>query len=208
MKVGIILRGITTGTAFNGPRNWTLTKDNIKENLIDSFRKNHNVYVYITTYADSPVDDVVNFYQPSRLNLIPLRDSNQRMTMRASCLDIEGEDVDFVIITRFDIEFLQPFGDLNFDYTKFNFLYKEIEPNWTRDKFVSDIIFGFPKKYLIDFVKCIEMEEAMPSRNYNDLHNAYNRMCELIGRDNIHFICDEPHPKVEGQNHYVKIIRV
>jgi hypothetical protein len=215
MKVGIILRGMTTGKALNGPRNWTITKDNLKENLIDSFREKYDVNVYITTYENSPINDVVDFYKPKRVRLLPLQGSNQRLTIIQSCLDIVDEDIDFVIVTRFDIELFQKFGDLNFDYNKFNFVYKEIEPNWTNLRYVSDVLFGFPKKYLLDFIHAIEMEESNPSRQYNDLHNMYNLMCYLIDEENIHFLHDKPHPekhtctpeKPAGDNHFYRIIR-
>jgi hypothetical protein len=208
MKVGIILRGISVGTSQMGNgTDWRIIKDNIKENLIDSFGQKHDVSVYLTTYPNETLEELSNFYKPKRLNVVPFEGSNQRINIIQSCLDIEHEDLDFIAITRFDIRFFQKMADLNIDYDKFNILYKEIEPNWSNSRFVSDIIFFFPRKYLSHFIEAVAMEQKNPTRAYVDMHNAYLLMCNLIGEDNIHFIHNEPHPKRHRENDYVEIVR-
>ena len=217
MRLGIVLRGITARDQAGIPsiggkpnmRDWNLCKDNIKEKLIDPMKSLHDVTTYLTTYKGSPVEDLEKFYDPTSVFLLDYEGSHQRITMIKSIYQIRDEPIDFVISTRFDLEFFKSVSEYNFDFNKFNFLYKEIEPNWTNSKFVSDCFFAFPIKYAESFIEAITNEFKHPSRvGYTDMHNAYVRMKEVIGEENLHFIHDAPHPVREGENEYIKIIRI
>ena len=216
MNIGIVLRGVSYGTSANGNVDWRIVKDNMKEYLIDSF-PGHNISVYMTTYNNETLNELMEFYQPKKVLLLPSIGSHQRVTLFNSASMLLTEPLDFIINTRFDIRWYQKVGQLNIDYNKFNFLYKEVEPEWTRNRFVSDIIFGVPRKYLEHFMQAIVNEQNNPSRPHpmTDFHNAYRRMVEVIGEESVHFIHDEPHPdpitrtpeNPPGDNHFYRIIR-
>ena len=217
MKIGIVIRGISLGTSNLGNgTDWKIIKDNIMENFIVPFKERHQVTVYLTTYPNDELNEVKQFYQPKTVQVLPFEGSNQRITLLRSMEQLRGEDLDFILTTRFDVKWFQKVAHLNFDITKFNFLYKEVEPEWTNRRFVSDIMFGFPVRFLEPFIQAIINEHNNPSRTYvTDMHNSYIRMVEQIGVDNIHFIHDAPHPdpvtrtpeNPPGDNHFCRIIR-
>ena len=217
MNIGIVIRGISLGKSNLGNgTDWKIVKDNIIENFINPFKEHHKVKVYLTTYENDELNDIIDFYKPENVLILPFEGSNQRNTLLQSMVQIRNEDLDFILTTRFDVRWFQKVANLNIDYNKFNFLYKEVEPEWTRNKFVSDIIFGFPKCFLEPFMQAIINEHNNPSRTFvTDMHNAYKRMIEVIGIENLHFIHDEPHPdpitrtpeNPPGDNHFYRIIR-
>ena len=120
----------------------------IKENVIDPYKKDNDVSLYLTTYANDTIDELTSFYETKHLNLLDPNKSNQRTTMLTALEMIRNEPLDFIIVSRFDIRWYQKIADLNVDYNKFNFLYKEVEPEWSNNRFVSDIIFLFPRFFL------------------------------------------------------------
>ena len=156
MKIGILLTGVSYGYNVGhekADRDWNLTKDNLKTNLIDCFKDTDDVSVYLTTYKHPTNQEVFDFYQPKKLLLLDYEGSRQRTTYAQGLRNVLDEDLDFIIIGRFDIIFKQKITDLNIDFNKFNFIFREIEPHWTKDKFVSDTFFAFPKKFLLFFME-------------------------------------------------------
>jgi hypothetical protein len=185
-KIGIAL----TGEIYNIPRpaarqrDWTLTKDNIKTNLIDSFKKNNNVDVYIATYQDARVNDVINFYSPTKTLLLSPEGSHQRFTYIKSMENLLDQDLDFIIASRFDLFFDHEVINFNWDYDKMNYISPEMM-GWESLQFVADTLFGFPKKYLQSFINSIinSPEDSM--------HDIYRHMVADITTENIHFLVSE-----------------
>jgi hypothetical protein len=66
-KIGIVIRGITTGRSVKQDKDWNLTKDNIKEYLINPIGQSHNIY--ITTYQHDNLEEIKAFYNPKKLNV-------------------------------------------------------------------------------------------------------------------------------------------
>jgi hypothetical protein len=82
-------------------------------------------------------------------------------------------DFDFVIISRFDIEFndFKIFEQLN--YNKLNFMFKESNM-WDSNQFVSDVLFAFPKIYLQSMIdSVVDVISDIRFINYDFLHNIY-----------------------------------
>ena len=191
MKIGIALIGVSQGQAVGtagADRNWTLSKDNVKANVIDCFRDTNTVGTYITTYSHRTINELVEFYQPIKTVMIPYKGSHPRITRLQGMMELLYEDLDFIILTRFDIHFNKPINTYNWDYTKFNFVFREVEPYWTNDRFVGDCLFGFPKHYLSVFIESIRREHSAPYRNQPDLHPAYRHVSAFIGDDKINFL--------------------
>jgi len=203
MKIGIVFRGITTGQSPTQRKDWTLAKDNIKENLIGAFQ---NPFIYFTTYTHPVMADVIDFYQPKSVQFVEYASSDQRKTLYHSLNHIVDEDLDFVIIVRFDMSFNQKVSQMNIDYKKFNFIFRETEPYWTENKYVSDTFFAFPKKFTRWFMEAVQDEITQPERKYSDMHAAYKRLYPKIGNENIHFMYDGTHRS--DKNDWFEIKRI
>jgi hypothetical protein len=199
MKIGIVLAGASYGTKIgnnNFDRDWNLSKDNIKSNLIDCF-PNDEVTVYLATYVDSIQNKkLVEFYNPKRAFVLPYQNSHQRTTYKVGLQIVLDDDLDFIISTRFDIKFKDKVSNYNFDYNKVNFLFKDLEPHWTNTRYVGDCLHGIPKKYLNDFVEALSREHES---NAWFMHGIYNRLIPMIGENNMHFIFDGNHNSNENQ---------
>jgi hypothetical protein len=184
MKIAFLLRGISGG---EGQRiNWTKCKDSIQKAITD-LSVNNTVSVYLVTYIHPSNYDLAKFYNPVKVFLLPLNGSTQRRTSIESIKYLANEDVDVIISTRFDIEFHSDVSEWNFEWNKFNFLHKELT-HWDR-KFVSDLLFVFPKKYIPEFITAMELEDKNPERpDCDDLHPIYKH---LVDKVDIHFIFEE-----------------
>jgi hypothetical protein len=191
LKIGVVLTGISrakSAGASNQDRDWTLTKDNIKHNIIDSLSQENQVSVYLTTYSHNQLDQLIEFYNPKKTTILPFSGSHQRTTYYHSMKSLENEDLDFVIATRFDLNFFYEFSNLNFDKNKFNITFREIEPWWSQAQFTNDGIFGFHARYLKDFAESIMDEQKNPCRPDSDLHPVYRHLSKKISPDDIHFL--------------------
>jgi len=205
MKIGIVLTGVAWGQAVGtakADRDWKLAKDNIKEKLINVIP---NAGVYLTTYPHPELTGMIEHYNASKAVIIPYQGSQIRTTYKRSMEELIYEDLDFIIATRYDIHFNTPVNTWNIDYNKFNFLFKEIEPFWTNDRFVGDALYAFPKKYLFQFIEAINRENLCPYRDNYDMHPMYRHVSHRIGDWNTHFIFDGCHNS--GDNQFFKLIR-
>ena len=184
MKIAFLLRGISGG---EGNRiNWTKCKDTIQKAITD-LSVNNKVSVYLVTYIHPSNYDLAKFYNPVKVFLLPLNGSTQRRTSIESIKYLANEDVDVIISNRFDIEFHLDLTEWNFEWNKFNFLHKELT-HWNR-KFVSDLLFVFPKKYIPEFITAMELEDKNPERpDCDDLHPIYKH---LVDKVDIHFIFED-----------------
>jgi hypothetical protein len=183
MKIGINLVGIYNGERH---RSFVKTKDSILEKVIKCWDKN-TVSVYLTTYSADQDLELVQFYNPKKYQFIQYQGSNRNETYRKSLQLLEGEDLDFIITTRFDIDFYQKISSLKIDFNKFNFLFREGKTEWEEEKLVCDNIFLLPFKYkeiLID-----SLTESYQD-NHLYLHKTYFYVLPKIGEENIHFISD------------------
>ena len=202
-KIGVVIRGITEGRSDRQNKDWNLTKDNLKEYLIIPIGESCNLY--ITTYQTNNLEQIRTFYNPKKLNVLNFQGSNQLDTMIKALVDIQDEDLDFIIVIRFDTEYLQKIDTFEFEFDKFNFLFKE-KNAWDNQKFISDNFFAFPKKHLQSFITALKEEQSKPSRSFHDLHNSYNKLKDIIGEESIQFVFEGEH--FSDVNPYFKIKRI
>ena len=189
MKLGIVLSGASYGKKIGNnqfDRDWNLSKNNIKSNLIDCF-PNDEVSVYIVTYTDPSNKQLIDFYNPKKALFLPYEGSHQRTTYKAGLQVALTDDLDFVISTRFDIKFNDFVSNYNFDFNKVNFLFKDMEPHWTNTQYVGDCLHGIPKKYSEQFIQALDIEHQS---NGWFMHGLYNRMSSMIGESELHFLLD------------------
>jgi hypothetical protein len=193
MNLGICLIGASYSHVNLYGRDWNLSKDNLKTNLVDCFKTEDNVNVYTATYDNTQIQQIHDFYQPKKSLVLPFEGSLQKSTYLKCMQMLLDEDLDFIVTTRFDIFFQQPLSNVNIDRNKMNFVFREIEPHWSQDRFVGDCIFAFPKNYLEHFIYCIEdmlrQDEQWP--NGWRMHGGiYNNMARKFGEENINFMLE------------------
>jgi hypothetical protein len=200
MRIGINLVGVSKGLKN---RDWKNTSDNIKENLINGWGDNE-VYVYVTTYYNDSINELLYFYNPINYKILQYKNSDQRLTYIESLKNIEYEPLDFIISTRFDIKFKNSISNLDIKYDKFNFLFKE-KGWWDNHNFVTDNIFLFDTKYTGFFIESIYDFYKKPYRDCPDLHPTYRYIKPKIGEENINIISNIE--EISTNNSFYTLIR-
>lgn len=206
MNIGICLTGISYSN-HGRLRDFRKTYQNFNDMIFNPLSKNNNVTTYVTTYPHEHTEELISTYKPKKHYYVPLGNSYSRVTyMHGLCL-VEDEDLDVIVSTRFDISFKEKITDMNIDYSKFNFLFKE-KNMWDSYRFITDNFFVFPKNFLYPFTEAIEIAniESNKEKWTFMLHNVYNPLANIIGENNIHII----HPEVQQFSHdntYYKLER-
>jgi hypothetical protein len=192
MRIGVCLTGVSYDPSRN--KDWRNYVNNIK----DTFGE---VDYFTTTYNSEFNDEIIKLYNPKKFQFVEY--GTQRGTYIKSLKQIDNDDVDFLICTRFDIFFNKNINELNIDYEKFNFLFKE-KGNWNRVvnninvRFVTDNFFAFPIKYKEIFIKAIEglensyyLQNNLLNHPLPFMHHVYDgsipKLCDNI---DYHFISD------------------
>lgn len=208
-KIAILLTGFSYGMR-NDTRtvktDWNQAKHEVKSQVIDCFvSQGHDVSVYLTTYHSEQVEQIVNFYNPKGTLILPFEGSEQRATYIQSLKQMITEDVDVIVSTRFDIAFKQPVTSLNLDFEKFNFFARTDKLRyWVDSRFIDDVIFVFPKRYLPYLIETVE--ELIAYNNHGEhLHPTYNRILPKIGESNTNFMVEEYNVATSGK--YYELLR-
>ena len=205
MKIGINLVGISYNDGIFGRyRNY---KDAINEffaHIINPLKEEgHEISFYLCTYDNIKIEELEKDYQPINLVIAPssynqLGGGDKVGNFKAissiyivSLEQIRNQDLDLVISTRFDIKFLKnPFKEYNFDFTKFNFLWRE--PEFTHLPIVNDTFVVFPYNMLENVIDSIYEMETNPPHGINiAMHNWYLPMVNQIGKDKVQWVSDE-----------------
>ena len=184
MKIGINLVGV-----YNGERNrdFNKAKNSILTNVIRCWEDQHTVEVYLTTYSADQDQDLLDFYSPKKYQFIEYQGAYRNQTYRKSLEFLENEELDFIISTRFDIDFVEPLSNLNIDFDRMNFLFREGVKEWEDEKLVCDNLFCFPTKYRKDLIESL-LESHLDGHTFTHAHRVYSYILPKIGSDNIHFI--------------------
>jgi len=206
MKIGINLVGVSYNDGTIGRyRNYEDAIDGFITNVVNPLKEEgHDIFFYLFTYDSVKREDILKIYNP--VKSIFLDPNYNKMgggdvleqTMKIisvtyinSLNELIGEDLDLVISTRFDISFnLNPFKEFNFEFDKFNFLFRE--PEYMELPIVSDTFYVFPHSMTENFIEAIINMETNPPHGVNvAMHNMYLPMCELVGKENVKWVCDE-----------------
>jgi hypothetical protein len=203
MKIAIVLTGVTHGYVedtckYDVPRNFYDCAPNIKKFLIDPLKEQFNdVKIYLTTYENEVINDVIDFYKPNKCTLVPYKDSQMITTYLSSMESLKDEDIDFIFSTRFDILFKSKITTWNINYSKFNVTFKEADTYMTEEEknfnFTSDCIFAFPKRYLGSLkIGLREAWQFHPQPYFRkNMHPVAYNVSKIIGNYNINFLTDK-----------------
>lgn len=212
MKIAVNLTGVAgqiteRGPDVHGNRNWETIKHLVKSKVIDCWLPDNEVEVYFTTYTlpDSDVDRILDFFKPRKHKFLnyEFNVTTQRATYAESLRLLLDSDVDFIVSTRFDIEFVDEVSTFNIDFEKVNFLFREAASG---HEYVNDVIFMFPKKYLISFIVAIEHLQSADGETH--MHDVYRHLRELVGEENMHVMySDTAYLSFHGGNTFYKIYK-
>lgn len=186
MKIGIIFAGIAFG--HKSDRDFQHCYPNIKRNLIDPLTKDHEVSIYVTTYNSDRDQEVIDLLKPKKISFLDFNSSRQNPTRKAAVELTDGEDLDFYIVTRFDVHYNYSWETFNVDFDKFNFTSREGNGYWERERFVGDTFYAWPKR-LNDSVKAAF--NNLMSCDPNHMHNFYSLMSQVTPQEDIHFMSEE-----------------
>lgn len=196
MKIGINLVGIASdpeGTDRMGyygkskERDWEIAKDYIKTKVINCWG-DAQIETYLYSYINYDTDKIIDWYKPKKSTFIEFEGSHQQITFLKSLEQLVGEDLDFIVSTRFDINFKQPLNLYDIDFNKSNFLFMESDGWWDSHKFTCDNLYMFPKSHLESWIQGVKNLHANPPRPNPDLHGLYKFVSEIIGEDNTNFL--------------------
>jgi hypothetical protein len=199
MKIGILIRGISFG---HGKADFRRCANNIATNLYEPLvEAGNDVNFYVCTYNHDHIDELKEIYEPKTLGLLQFEGSNQITTFINSLKMVENEDLDFIFVTRFDLNFLKKVTESgNIDYNKTNFMYPPHAP-WLEYEFVSDLVLWLPKKHIPNMIQAAEYLLANPPRPFIDMHGIYKCLKRFLPESEIHF----QHPN--EISYFVELVR-
>ena len=190
MKVGINLVGVSYGG--NRFSNWIYCLHRIKQRVINCWNDlGHDTKLYHTTYHSELDELLLKEYTPYKHQFFDYPGSDRRLTHKASYELLRGEDLDFVVTTRFDIIFNDNITKYNIDYNKLNVIFKEGNNHWETNKFTSDTLFMFPYNMLEDMIDIMQSHYDNPATSVACLHHTYERMRLKRGDDSVHFMTND-----------------
>jgi len=205
MNIAINLAGLSHHNVGNGIHSYKDAYKNLFKNLIDPLKQLHNVSIYLYTYNNEEIENIKNTYNPKDITLLDLPEvGDKNSALLASNTYIDSlkyfkyeNNIDFIISTRFDLDIDIP---INFDFTKFNFLFKELN-NWDNHELTTDTLYAFPIDMLDDVIESLyDVQENKDGRFCPGLfHCLYPYLKKRI--NDIVFIDDE-HSTVQISNKF------
>ena len=207
MKIGINLVGVSYNDGTNGGRyrNYMDAVEGFTTNVINPLKEaGHEISYYLFTYESPQKDEIIKTYNPKKYTFLDPNYNkfgggdkleNGMKTISAtyinSLYELENEELDLIISTRFDISFnFNPIEKYNFEFDKFNFLFRE--PEFTHLPIVSDTFYVFPHSMIPNLIDSIIKMESDPHDGVGvAMHNMYLPMCDEVGKDNVKWVCDE-----------------
>jgi hypothetical protein len=200
MRIGINLVGVSYNDGTIGRyRNYEDALDKFEEHITNPLKSENEVNYYLASYNSDKVRDIVQTYKPKKytfhasiLNHYGGGDKDNGIKLMTqiyieSLQNLQTENIDFIISTRFDIAFNET---PTIDFNKFNFLFKE--PVHTELPLMSDCFYAFPKSMLNDVINAITEMETNPFNGVNiGMHNLYRPLEQSIGKEKINVVYDD-----------------
>ena len=186
MKIGINLVGLSYHT-LNGEHSYESGYENLFKNVIDPLKKEHDVDLYLYTYHSTEEENIIKIYNPKKHTFKEISPALE--TYIKSLEELENEDLDFIIVTRFDLDLRVP---ISFNFSKFNFLFKEKE-YWKDYNLTTDTLYAFPKHMLQDLISAIHKTYNNPKNFFCPklFHCLHNYLIESINESDFHYIDEE-----------------
>lgn len=124
--------------------------ENHQKMLLNSF---DNIEVFLHTYAVDDETDMKLIKSLSPTKYIIDKKTSKYVNKSMKCVNelIDPKQFDFIINLRFDIVFKKKFTSDYLVPNKFNFLFKDLERFWKRQKRASDLLYSFDSKFHSNF---------------------------------------------------------
>lgn len=194
MNIGISITGISHLTDSYRPysRSYKTCYENFFSEVYNPLKRKNTITTYITTYYSSEISNILNIYNPKKFQIFNFNNSHQVQTIIKSLEQLRNENLDLVVCTRFDLAFNEGIiNKLNFDLSKFNFLFKE-QDYWESNKFVNDCFYVFPYTMLEDVIAaCYDLLSNPPRPGLMDMHGLYVCLEKLITSANINIVSSD-----------------
>lgn len=209
MKIAINLVGVSY-TELGRTRKYTDSYDSFIEHIVNPLKEQgHDISFYLSTYDSDKKDDIIKTYNPVKSTFL---DRNFALLGGGDVVDVEGKpmlimvytylnsllqikednpDIDIIISTRFDMLWKQnPFENFNFDFNKFNFLFRD--HIYTENPLACDTFYVFPYNMIDDLISAIVELNDNPYNGVKiGLLNLHHPLKQLIGNENINIVCDD-----------------
>lgn len=195
MRIGLFLTGISFGLR---ERDWRTSLLNIQSNIIDPLKQTHELSIYLSSYRNPFERQLIHDFAPRSYMMIEYSKSNQIVTYIKGLELLFGEELDFIICTRFDILFNFAINRVNIDYSKFNVLFREADTWGNGMEFTTDNFFAFPAARLPVFREAIEMTRIAHPLHCPDLHPVYRNVKATLGDENMNFVFDGLHRSTDN----------
>jgi len=206
MKIGINLVGVSYNDGTIGRyRNYEDALEGFINNIVNPLKEEgHEIHFYLFTYDSTKKEDIIKTYNSTKSTFLDpnynklgggdkLENGMKTIstTYINSLYELKNEELDLIISTRFDISFnFNPFEKYNFEFNKFNFLFRE--PEFTHLPIVSDTFYVFPHSMISNLIDAIIKMESNPHDGVGiAMHNMYLPMCDEVGKENVKWVCDE-----------------
>ena len=207
MKLGFSFFGIIYGPGgrTGSDRDFKHCWPDLKKDLIDPFVDlGHTSKIYFSGYRirDNQIEkDFYDLVKPDKVNYSHQPESNPFTTKYAAFNNFMDEDIDAIVFTRSDIHFSKIMAKENIDFTKFNFLFPELD-YWDSNKFTTDNFYVIPKMYFKQTLQAMEDTYAWPrGKPFVDTHGLWEKLANYISEDNFHFI-SQVHEKSDVNSFY------
>lgn len=191
MKIGLSTVGISHPTFGGLIRRCEKCRENTKEMIIKPLLKLGELKTYITTYNHDYINEVMEFYKPTKHSVTSIEGSNQLETYLTSLRLLLAEDIDLVVSTRFDILFKKQLSEIPFNYKKFNTLF--MEKGWEKHNFTCDNIFVFPHYMLETVISSLETWKVVkpyPFSSVYGLHGLWHQVKLMAGSSEVHVVLE------------------
>jgi len=212
MKIGIGFYGITEGTdpKTGFSRDFRHCWDNIQQFLIQPIKAvGHDVSIYASTYPFDDLNTEKDFFRlvnPKKVILSNFETSDAFTSKSALHNAFDGEDLDFIIFTRFDIHFHQDMSLLSMDVDKINFLFPEGDGWWESAMFTCDCFYAWPHRLSPDVKIAMRDTYGWPrGTQYPDTHGMINKLLIRMSIDNVHMMSMDP--QISNVNNFYTLCR-
>jgi hypothetical protein len=196
MKIAIVYTGIVDGFVQD-TSNHTMPRifdDYVENNLthfINPIKEKYDTDIYLTTYKNKTNDKVLEVLNPKKHQFLDYVGSAQITTYIKSMEMMLDQDFDFMFAARFDLFYRSNVIDWNFDYQKFNVLFKE--ENFKELNFTCDCFYGLPKKYVKAFIIALKEAYLFHPQPYfrKNMHPVIYNFSKIMGKYPIHFLSNK-----------------
>lgn len=206
LKIGINLVGVSFNDGSNGRyRNYKDALNGLYTNIVNPLREEgHEVVFYLFTYDSIEKENILKTYTPVIKSTFLDTNYNKlgggdvvsnglkiiSLTYISSLEKLIDEDLDLVISTRYDINFLKnPFKEYKYDFDKCNFLWRE--PEFMDLPIVNDTFIVFPHHMTQNLINSIIKMETNPHMGVGiAMHNIYLPMVDEVGKERVQWVSD------------------